>query len=154
VRVPLLLALSLALPGCVERTFVIRSEPEGARVRMNGVLQGVTPLEIPFDHYGTVRLEAEPMDLDGDGFAEYAGVSTPFALDAPWYQWFPLDFFSDNLWPGTLRVRREARLVLRKALNPMSDADEKVMREGIPALRIRAERERFLEEAAPPEPDR
>jgi hypothetical protein len=36
----------------------------------------------------------------------------------------------------------------------MSDADEKVMREGIPALRIRAERERFLEEAAPPEPDR
>jgi hypothetical protein len=77
VRVPLLLALSLALPGCVERTFVIRSEPEGARVRINGVLQGVTPLEIPFDHYGTVRLEAEPMDLDGDGFAEYAGVSTP-----------------------------------------------------------------------------
>jgi hypothetical protein len=154
VRIPrsLLPALLLALPlgGCVERKFMIRSEPEGARVRVNGVLRGTTPLEIPFNDYGVVRLEAEPMDLDGDGFPEFAGFSGPFELEAPWYQWFPLDFFSDNLWPGTLKVRREACLVLPTALDPDSDADTKRMMEKVPGLRVRAEKMRFEEEAAPP----
>ena len=153
VRIPsaplLALLLSLPIAGCVERKFLIRSEPEGARVRVNGVYRGTTPVEIPFNDYGVVRLEAEPMDLDGDGFAEYGGLTSPFELEAPWYQWFPFDFFSDNLWPGTLHVRRETLLVLETALNPMSDADAEAMKRRIPRLRIRADRERFEEEAAP-----
>ena len=77
VRIPIgpVLALLLALPpaGCVERKFMIRSEPEGARVRVNGVLRGVTPLEIPFNDYGVVRLETEPLDVDGSGFPDFEG---------------------------------------------------------------------------------
>jgi len=154
VRIPRALVptvlLALPLMGCVERKFMIRSDPEGARVRVNGVVRGTTPLEIPFKDYGVVRLEAEPMDLDGDGFPELSGLVGPFELDAPWYQWFPFDFFSDNLWPGTLQVRREACLVLGNALDPDSEADTRTMKEKIPGIRIRAEKMRFEEEAAPP----
>lgn len=146
---PLLLALPLA--GCVERKFLVRSDPPGALVRINGVPAGRTPLEIPFIHYGVVRLEAAPVDVDGDGFPEYEGFSEPFDLRPPWYQWFPLDFFSDNLWPATLRDRHEVILVLRPALDPMEQADEAEMRKRLPGLRIRAQRERTLQEAAPPE---
>lgn len=153
-RIPpsLLPALLLALPlaGCVERKFLIRSDPEGARVRVNGIVRGTTPLEIPFNEYGVVRLEADPMDPAGDGFPEFAGVSGPYELRAPWYQWFPFDFLSDNLWPGTLEVRREVCLVLPRALDPDSPEDEARMRAKIPGIRIRAERMRFEQEAAPP----
>src|SRR3970040_2347956 len=103
----LLLLLALPLGGCVERKFLIRSWPEGARVLVNGTPVGATPVEIPFDHYGTVRLEALAVDADGDGWADYRPLTVAHELSAPWYQWFPFDFFSDNLWPGTLVVRRE-----------------------------------------------
>ena len=129
---------------------MIRSDPEGARVRVNGVVRGTTPLEIPFNDYGVVRLEAEPMDPAGDGFPEYAGFSGQYELLAPWYQWFPFDFVTDNLWPGTLVVRREVCLVLPRALDPDDPADEARMRRKIPGIRIRAEKMRFEEEAVPP----
>jgi hypothetical protein len=144
------LLLVLAPAGCVERKFMIRSDPEGIPVRVNGVVRGTTPLEIPFNDYGVVRLETEPVDGDGDGFPEYEGFSGPFHLRTPWYQWFPFDFFSDNLWPGTLQVRREACLVLSPALDPDSPEDTERMKAKIPSIRIRAERMRFEEEAAPP----
>ncbi len=149
----LLAVLAFALPaaGCVERRFLIRSEPEGAAVRMNGRLLGRTPVEIPFDDYGVVQLETDPMDTDQDRAPEYQRFSAAFDLAAPWYQWFPLDFFSDNLWPWTVVDRHGALLVLKPALNYNSDEDVLRMKEMIPGLRIRAERERTEQEAAPPE---
>lgn len=149
----LLAVLTLAFPqaGCVERRFLIRSEPEGAVVRVNGRRVGTTPVEIPFDDYGVVLLEADPMDVDQDRAPEYERSSAPFDLAAPWYQWFPLDFFSDNLWPWTVQVRREALLVLKPALNWNNEEDVLQMKAKVPGLRIRAERERTEQEAAPPE---
>jgi hypothetical protein len=149
----LLLVLALALPpaGCVERKFLIRSEPEGASVRVNGLFVGRTPVEIPFNDYGVVLLEADPMDADRDSAPEFQGFSGPFDLAAPWYQWFPLDFFSDNLWPWTVVDRHGALLVLKPALDYDSKEDELRMKEMIPGLRVRAERERTEQEAAPPE---
>ena len=129
---------------------MIRSEPEGARVRVNGVLRGVTPLEIPFNDYGVVRLETEPLDVDGSGFPDFEGVRTPFPLSPPWYQWFPFDFVSDNLWPGTLHVHREVCIVLPVALDPDSEADYQAMKAKVPGIRIRAEKMRVEEEAFPP----
>lgn len=157
-RALLLVALALALPaaGCVERKFLIRSEPAGAEVRVNGMRVGRTPVEIPFDHYGVVRLEADPVDLDGDGYPEYEGFSEPFPLDAPWYQWFPVEFFSDNLWPGTLVDRHSALLVLKPAIRVMApdaatqqEVDDELRRRAT-NLRIRAQKERVLQETAPP----
>jgi hypothetical protein len=144
------LLLALAAAGCVERRFLIRTDPDGAVVRVNGVVRGNAPLELPFSEYGVVRLEAEAVDTDGDGFPEFARVSGPYELRAPWYQWFPFDFFSDNLWPGTLEVRREVTLVLPPALDPDSESDTYAMKARIPALRVRAQKMRFEEEARPP----
>jgi hypothetical protein len=71
---------ALLLAGCsTQRTLEIASEPPGARIWVNGDLQrGVTPVEVPFTHYGRfdVRLEKEgyrsvatelvvPTELDG-----------------------------------------------------------------------------------------
>jgi len=75
VRPPLLLFAALApallLPGCVERKLLIRSDPPGAVVLVNGAHAGTTPTEIVFQNYGVVRLEVLPLDFDGDGWIDY-----------------------------------------------------------------------------------
>ena len=94
----LLLAL---LPGCVERALMIRSDPPGAKVFVDGTEVGTTPAEIPFDHYGTrevmVRMEGAER-----GEQALAPETRLVKVSAPWYQWFPLDLASEFLWPGTI----------------------------------------------------
>ncbi len=74
-----LLAAALVAGCSTQRTLTIASEPPGAHIWVNGVLQrGVTPVDVPFTHYGRfdVRLEKEgyesvatelhvPTQLDG-----------------------------------------------------------------------------------------
>jgi hypothetical protein len=150
------LALALLpLPGCVEHRFLIRTEPDGARVSVNGVPAGVTPVEIPFDHYGKVRLEVEPFDEDGNGFADWRRMVAAEDLGAPWYQWFPLDFFSDNLWPWTVEDRHEVTLRLVRAVDPdrLTDEQRLALEEEAKGLRERAGKARSeAESEAPPLP--
>ena len=40
------------LTGCVERRYVIDSQPRGAAVFRNGVYIGATPVDEPFTYYG------------------------------------------------------------------------------------------------------
>jgi hypothetical protein len=95
-RVGLGLVLALAAwPGCVVRTLQVRSAPSGARVFLNAREVGVTPLDHPFDHYGTVAIR-----LVKEGHVPHDGE---LRLAIPWYEWFPLDFVSEVLWPGTIR---------------------------------------------------
>lgn len=47
-----LLALPLALTGCLQRTLSITSTPPGALVWVNDVEVGATPLEMDFTYYG------------------------------------------------------------------------------------------------------
>jgi hypothetical protein len=147
VRSPLLscaaLAALLLLPACVERKFLIQSEPPGAAVLVNGAYAGTTPTEIVFQNYGVVRLEVLPLDLDGDGWIDYRNSVQRHELASPWYQWFPIDFFTDNLWPWTLEDRHSARLVLEPALEPDVPSDWEEMRERAKALRVRAEKVRL-----------
>ena len=139
---PAALAAALLLPGCVERKFLIRSDPPGATVLVNGAVAGVTPTEIAFQHYGMVRLEILPLDRDGDGWIDYRRHVGSHDLSSPWYQWFPIDFVTDNLWPWTLHDFHEAVVVLEPALEPGDERDENEMRERARELRIRAERVR------------
>ena len=77
------LALSLtaacALTGCVERRIRITSQPEGARVWLNDVELGATPVETAFTFYGDydVRLE-----LDG-----YERLHEMRKAKAPVHEW-------------------------------------------------------------------
>lgn len=99
-----LLGAGLLLSGCVERLLEIRSDPEGADVWVNGELAGKTPLDHPFDHYGTfgVVLRREGHD----------SVRIVREIWPPWYEWFPLDFFAEVVYPGGIRDvhRFDARL--------------------------------------------
>jgi len=73
------------------------TEPEGAKAYYNGEYVGETPVTFHFTHYGSPRLEFEK-----DG---YERLDVVREVRAPLYQRFPLDFFAEVLWPGTIYDR-------------------------------------------------
>ncbi len=50
---------ALCLSGCIRRTATITSDPPGAKVWVNGVYRGQTPVEIPYEWnwFYDIRLE-------------------------------------------------------------------------------------------------
>lgn len=142
----LVLAASLPLGGCVERTLLFTSDPIGAHVTVNGKDVGVTPVTIPFIH--NQRFEYR---IEKDGYRSVTGdVTTPSTWDSrpgP-------DFFAENL-PGHIR-RQTVRHV---ALDPLPRSYprgglEAQLREA-EAFRARAESETGGPNMPPPtRPDR
>ncbi len=91
-----LLALAAAVvlcaaDGCVFRELIVISEPPGADVYLDGEPVGRTPYSGRFEHYGTRRLV-----LRKEGYKARVEV---VRLEVPWYQYFPLDVFTDLLCP-------------------------------------------------------
>ncbi len=87
-------AVILLATACVERKLLIRSEPSGATVFLDGTSLGPTPVEVPFTYYGTRELVFRKKD--------YLDRRTLEKIDAPIYVWCPLDFIFENLIPVTL----------------------------------------------------
>lgn len=98
---------ALALGGCVERFFVVKSDPPGATVMLDDQKVGETPVQVPYTWYGKRFLA---VDLKG-----YTQVRETIALNPPWWQYFPLDFITDVLLPATLTDRSEFSYTLEKA---------------------------------------
>jgi hypothetical protein len=91
------LVLALLPTGCVTRRFLITSDPPGAIVFRDGQPIGATPVEDSFIYYGKYHFRLvkdgyEPLDVDQE-------------VVAPWYQYIGIDFFSENVYPFTLRDR-------------------------------------------------
>jgi len=139
---PVLLA-ALGSAGCVERMLTVRTDPPGAEVRVNGIPAGASPVEVPFTWYGTFRVEADPFDTDNNGFPDFARTSEGFEIDAPWHQWFPIDFFSENLLPWTVVDRHSVTLVLDTSQDPESPGAPEHMKAAAERLRTRAEKARL-----------
>lgn len=99
-----MLAVGLALGGCVQRRMTIRSNPPGALVYVDDYQLGTTPVSHDFVYYGTRKIR-----LVKDGF-ETLTVRQPFPL--PWYQIFPLDFVTENLLPWEIRDERVVDLAM------------------------------------------
>lgn len=96
---------ALGLGGCVgDRLLVLDSVPTGADVRLDDRLIGVTPLRVPFQHYGQRRLA-----LYKDGYRTY---TAPLRLRAPWWARFPIDIFTEVLLPLGLDDVREITIDL------------------------------------------
>ena len=96
----------LALAGCVERRFVIITDPPGAIVTdERGQNLGPAPADKSFVHYGTYEFI-----LRKDG---YQTMSVREEIKAPWYEWPFLDFVSENLIPWTIRDVRRKEYVLQ-----------------------------------------
>jgi hypothetical protein len=102
-----IIALLLAAPGCVQRRMTIRSNPPGALVYVDDYQLGTAPVSHDFVYYGTRKIR-----LVKDGY-ETLTVRQPFPL--PWYQYFPLDFVTENLIPWEIRDERVVDLAMTPA---------------------------------------
>ncbi len=105
-----LLALLAGVGGCVERTLKISSQPPGARVFVNDEEVGVTPLKFSFTWYGDYDVILRKTG--------YQTLKTHHRVAAPWFQWSPLDFFFEILWPTTLR---DEQVMPELALQPAAE---------------------------------
>ena len=90
--------------GCVQRRMTIRSSPPGALVYVDDYQIGTTPVSTDFIYYGTRKIR-----LIKDGY-ETLTVRQPFPI--PWYEIFPLDFVTENLWPWEIRDERIVDLAM------------------------------------------
>ena len=111
-RIPLsVLAILALLTGCVERTLILRSDPPGATVVVNGDEAGVAPAKLHFDTYGTFEVVMSA--------PHYHRLRALVPVQPPWYEQIPFDFFSETLWPGMIL---DEHLVTLK-LDPLSEGE-------------------------------
>jgi hypothetical protein len=88
--------LCSSMTGCVFRRMTVRSDPPGALVMVDGEEVGYTPCSVPFVYYGTREIT-----LVKPG---YQTLTTMQKVQTPWYQYFPLEFFTDNFSPQRSRT--------------------------------------------------
>jgi hypothetical protein len=85
--------------GCVRRTMTFNTDPQGAIVHLNDAEIGRTPVTVDFTWYGDYDIIYR---LDG-----YTTLVTHHRVTAPWYELFPLDFFSEVLVPWEIHDRHK-----------------------------------------------
>lgn len=100
------------LAGCVERRYVITTDPPGAVVLRNGQPIGASPADNHFVYYGDYHFT-----LIKEG---YETKQVTQRIPAPWYEWPVIDFFFENLLPWPIQdVRRfHYQLEPRQPVNP------------------------------------
>jgi hypothetical protein len=98
----------------VHRRLTVNSNPPGALVRVDGKDIGYTPASIDFTWYGTREVQ-----LLKDGYETQTQLVD---VNPPWYQRFPLDFFSDNLLGKHINDRRQVSFQMQpKRMDVSSD---------------------------------
>ena len=96
--------------GCVRRTMTITTEPPNARIYLNDREIGVSEVRTDFTWYGDYDVV-----IRKDG---YETLHSNWKIDRPWYQWIPIDFFTEVLWPGSFHDQRSQHFVLAPATTP------------------------------------
>lgn len=110
----IVIALCLLAPiGCVERRMTIRSVPTNALVVLDGQEIGHTPVSTRFEYYGDREIR-----LIKDGFET---KTIRQRVSAPWYQYPPIDFFSEVFWPVNIRDERNYVYGLEPAMLAPTD---------------------------------
>jgi hypothetical protein len=130
----LVCGMALGMGGCIQRTLVITSAPEGAIVWLNDVEVGRTPLETAFTFYGDydVRLRKE-------GFEP---LVTHKVAATPVYEYAPIDFVVMALpWRTETRIKWHFELE-RKADTPPPDA-QSALRQSADELRAATRAEKL-----------
>jgi hypothetical protein len=136
------LAAAVGLPGCVERRFVINSDPPGAVVYVNGRPLGAAPADDHFVYYGNYHFT-----LVANG---YQTLQVDQCVSPPWYEYPGLDFIAEVLVPWQIRdVRR-----FTFALEPMQVPNTRQLLDQAQGLRGRGQLLQPLpsEPASPPPP--
>jgi hypothetical protein len=94
-----LATFGFALAGCVERRFVVYTDPPGAMVLRNGVPLTASPADDFYEYYGKYHFT-----IIAEG---YETLQVDQKINAPWYEYPPLDFISENMIPWKILDRRE-----------------------------------------------
>jgi hypothetical protein len=105
------LAILALLTGCVERTLILRSDPPGATVVVNGDELGVAPAKLHFETYGTFEVVMSA--------PRCRRLHALLPVQPPWYERVPFDFFSETVWPGAIS---DEHLVTLK-LDPLPEGE-------------------------------
>lgn len=123
------------LTGCVEQRYVVTSDPPGALVYVNGKPLGATPADGTYIYHGDYDITIVKPG--------YQTLHDRKCISTPWYEYFPLDFISENLIPWRIRDVRCFNYVLE----PLKAPD-------IEALRARSDqlRAQGLAIVVPPQP--
>jgi hypothetical protein len=108
------LIVSLSLGGCVERQLTINTEPRGAMVVLNDEEIGISPVTVSFEWYGDYDVR-----ISKEGFET---LKTHRKLKAPWYDYFPFDFFAQIVSPKRIVDSYEWTFTLAPQTQP--DRDE------------------------------
>jgi hypothetical protein len=90
--------------GCVERRMTIRTNTDsqgGALVYIDKEEVGYSPVSTGFTYYADREIK-----LVKDG---YETVTLVQPVRAPWWDCLLIEFFTENLWPFTLRDERQFR---------------------------------------------
>ncbi len=96
-----LIAVIFVSAGCVTRTITVKTDPSNALVYIDDKLVGESPVSIPFTYYGTRKIMIEKRDDDEKLTHER---TTSFEkIKAPVYEYFPLDFVSELVYPLELK---------------------------------------------------
>ena len=101
------------LSGCVRRTLKITTEPPNALVFLNDEEIGRSEVSRDFTFYGDYSVI-----IRKKGFKT---LKTHWDIKAPWYQWIPIDFFAEVLWPWHIHDTHETHFVLEKQEWPTSE---------------------------------
>ena len=96
-----LVAAIFAFSGCVTRSITVKTNPSNALVYIDNKLIGESPVTMPFTFYGTRKIMIERKDEDG--VLTHERTIAFEKIKAPVYQIFPLDFFSELLWPFEIK---------------------------------------------------
>ena len=123
--------ISIGFMGCIERRLTIRSDPPGALVIMSGGKMdspsdehelGATPVSTHYIYHGTRRITL----VDPEG--QYETLVTQETIQPRWYEWFPVEFVLENLWPWNIRDHRLLEYTLTRrtetATKPLLDRAE------------------------------
>lgn len=83
----LLVGAAILLSGCIRKSLTITSDPPNAKVWINGVYVGQTPVEVPYNWnwYYDVKLEKPG----------YEPLTVRERLYAPVRHWVPFDFVAE-----------------------------------------------------------
>ena len=120
-----ILLMASSTLGCVERRFIVVSNPPGALVYQDGICLGNAPADGSFVYYGKHHFR-----LIKAGY-ETLDVVQPFPV--PWYEFPGIDFVAENLWPFKLRDVKKFEYVMQ----PMSTIPPDDVRQQAEMLRAR-----------------
>jgi PEGA domain. len=97
----ILVATVFAFSGCVTRSITVKTNPSNALVYVDDKLIGESPATTPFMFYGTRKIMIERKDEDG--VLTHERTIAFEKIKAPVYEIFPLDFFSEIVWPFKIK---------------------------------------------------